>query len=177
MKHQIRILLVHLVSIGDCLFVTALARQIKQDYPGCHLTWAISNRCSQVIQNNPYIDEIWEVFSEKMSDNYGFVWEQTKREAISKKEKGLYDYIFFTQLYPDNISNYDGTTRSSTFRGYPNPITVPISPIILLTEKEIENVRIFARQHQLQEFDKVILFECSPQSRQSPVNPINMKIV
>jgi ADP-heptose:LPS heptosyltransferase len=171
MKHQIRILLVHLVSIGDCLFVTALARQIKQDYPGCHLTWAISNRCSQVIQNNPYIDEIWEVFSEKMSDNYGFVWEQTKREAISKKEKGLYDYIFFTQLYPDNISNYDGTTRSSTFRGYPNPITVPISPIILLTEKEIENVRIFARQHQLQEFDKVILFECSPQSRQSPVNP------
>lgn len=170
MKQPVRILLVHLVSMGDCLFVTALARQIKQDYPGCHLTWAISNRCSQVIQNNPYVDEIWEVFSEKMSDNFGFVWEQTKREAIARKENGLYDLIFFTQIIPDNLSNYDGTTRSSTFRSYPNPITVPVSPIIILTDEEIDSVRIFARQNKLQEFDKVILFECSPQSKQSPVN-------
>lgn len=170
MKQQIRILLVHLVSMGDCLFVTALARQIKQDYPGCHLTWAISDRCSPVILHNPYIDEIWEIFSEKMRDNFGFVWEQTKKEALARKEKGLYDIIFFTQIIPDNLSNYDGTIRSSTFRNYPNPITVPVSPIICLTEKEIENVRIFAMRYNLQEFDKVILFECSPQSKQSPVN-------
>jgi ADP-heptose:LPS heptosyltransferase len=170
MKHKVRILLVHLVSLGDCLFVTALARQIKQDYPDCHLTWAISNRCSQIIQNNPYVDEIWEIFSENMSENYGSAWEQTKKEAILKKEKKLYDYLFFTQIFPDNISNYDGTTRSSTFRNYPNPITVPISPIIVLNEKEIENVQTFARKHKLQEFRRVILFECSPQSGQSPVN-------
>lgn len=170
MKQPIRILLVHLVSMGDCLFVTAIARQIKQDYPGCHLTWAIGNRCSQVIRNNPYVDEIWEVFSENMDDNFGFVWEHTKREAIARKENGMYDYIFSTQIFPDNISNYDGTTRSSTFRGYPNQITVPVSPIIILTKKEVETVSMFAKQHNIQEFDKVILFECSPQSKQSPVN-------
>ena len=102
---QKRILLVHLVSLGDCLYATAVARQIKQDYPGCHLTWAISNRCSQVVQNNPYVDEIWEVFTEKMSDAWGKAWEETKKKAIEKKEMGLYDYVFFTQIYPDNFYN------------------------------------------------------------------------
>jgi len=169
-KQQIRILLVHLVSMGDCLFATTIARQIKQDYPGCHLTWAISNRCSQVIQNNPYVDEIWEVFSETMSDNFGFIWEQTKKEAIAKKEKGFYDYIFYTQIFPDNFSNYDGTIRSSTFRNYPNPITVPVSPVIMLNEKEIENVKIFTKHHKIDEFRHVILFESSPGSGQSAVN-------
>ena len=76
----------HLVSLGDCLYVTAVARQIKQDYPGCHLTWAISSRCSQVIQNNPYVDEIWEVFSETMSD-IGRCMGRNKKEGIGKKGK------------------------------------------------------------------------------------------
>lgn len=167
---QKRILLVQLVLMGDCLYVTALARQIKQDYPGCHLTWAISSRCSQVIQNNPYVDEIWEVFYETENDAYGNAWEEIKKKAIEKKEKGLYDYIFFTQLYPDNLLNYDGTIRSSTFRGYPNPITVPVAPIIILTDKEVENVNFFAKQYKLNEFKHVILFEFSPSSLQSLVN-------
>ncbi|MBU1627972.1 tetratricopeptide repeat protein [bacterium] len=170
MIKQKRILLVQLVSMGDCLYVTALARQIKQDYPGCHLTWAISNHCAQVIQNNPYVDEIWEVFLETMQDAFGNTWEETKKKAIEKKEKGLYDYIFFTQIYPDNFLNYDGTIRSSTFRGYPNSITVPVAPIIRLIDKEIENVTIFAKRYKLDEFKHVILFESSPSSLQSPVN-------
>jgi len=141
MTKRKRILLLHLVSLGDCLFVTAVARQIKQDYPGCHLTWAISSRCSQIIQNNPYVDEIWEVYTETISDAFK-IWEETKKKALEKKENGLYDYIFFTQISPDNFFNYDGTIRSSTFRGYPNPITVPVAPIIVLSGKEIENANI-----------------------------------
>jgi ADP-heptose:LPS heptosyltransferase len=159
----------HFISLGDCLYVTAIARQIKQDYPGCHLTWAISSRCSQVIQNNPYVDEIWEVFSETMND-VGKAWEDTKKEALEKKEKGEYDYIFITQIHPDNFFNYDGTIRSSTFRGYPNPITVPVSPVILLTQKEIENVNLFVKLHKINDFKHVILFESSPGSNQSPLN-------
>jgi|WetSurMetagenome_2_1015567.scaffolds.fasta_scaffold38770_2 ADP-heptose:LPS heptosyltransferase len=169
MTAEKKILLMHLVSLGDCLYATAIARQIKQDYPGCHLTWAISSRCSQAIQNNPYIDEIWEVHSEKMSD-VGKVWEETKKKAIERKEKGEYDYIFFTQIHPDNFFNYDGTIRSSTFRGYPNPITVPVKPVIALTEKEIENVNSFVKLHKINDFRHVILFESSPGSNQSPVN-------
>ena len=97
MTKRKRILLLHLVSLGDCLFVTAVARQIKQDYPGCHLTWAISSRCSQIIQNNPYVDEIWEVYTETISDAFK-IWEETKKEALEKKENGVFDSIFFTQI-------------------------------------------------------------------------------
>jgi ADP-heptose:LPS heptosyltransferase len=38
-----KIVLVQLFSNGDCLYATAVARQIKADYPGCHLTWAIAD--------------------------------------------------------------------------------------------------------------------------------------
>jgi ADP-heptose:LPS heptosyltransferase len=167
---QKRILLVHLVSLGDCLYATALTRQIKQDYPGCHLTWAISSQCLQVVQNNPYVDEIWEVFTENISDALGKAWKETKKEAMEKKENGLYDYVFFTQIYPDNFYNYYGTIRSTIFNGYPNPITVPVAPVIVLTDYEIENVNEFSNRYNLDKFRHVILFESSPGSGQSAVN-------
>lgn len=169
MIKQKRILLLHLVSLGDCLYITALARQIKHDYPGCHLTWAISSRCSQIVQNNPFVDEIWEVHSNSMSD-VETSWAETKKRALEKKETGLYDCIISTQISPDNFFNYDGTIRSSTFRGYPNPITVPVDPIIYLTEKEIENVKIFVNKYEINKYKHVILFECTPSSDQSPLN-------
>ena len=56
-----RILLVHLIANGDCLMATTVARQIKTDFPGSHLTWAIGYKCRHVIDNNPYVDEIWSV--------------------------------------------------------------------------------------------------------------------
>ena len=170
MIEQKRILLVQLAALGDCLYVTALARQIKHDYPSCHLTWAISNRCSQVIQNNPYIDNLWVVNIEKMSDASGDAWEETKKKAIEKKETGFYDYVFFTQICPDNFYNYDGTIRSTIFRSYPNPITVPVAPVIILSENEIKNVDIFVKRHHLEKFKHVILFESSPGSSQSLLN-------
>ena len=43
------ILLVQLFSNGDCLYATTIARQIKQDYPGCKLTWAIASFCKDII--------------------------------------------------------------------------------------------------------------------------------
>ncbi|MEQ1577992.1 MAG: hypothetical protein ABL894_10090, partial [Hyphomicrobium sp.] len=56
-----RILLGQLGSNGDCLYATTIARQIKKDFPGCHLTWAISSLCTRVLDNNPDVDEVWEV--------------------------------------------------------------------------------------------------------------------
>ena len=53
-----KIILVQLYSNGDCLYATAVARQIKQDFPGSHLTWAIASFCKSIIINNPFVDEI-----------------------------------------------------------------------------------------------------------------------
>lgn len=55
---QFKILLVQLYSNGDCLYATAVARQIKQDHPDAHLTWAIADFCKQIIHANPYVDDV-----------------------------------------------------------------------------------------------------------------------
>ncbi|MEO7049339.1 MAG: hypothetical protein ABI091_28810, partial [Ferruginibacter sp.] len=57
---QKNILLVQLFSNGDCLYATAIARQIKNDFPGCKLSWAIASFCKNIIAHNPYVDEVLE---------------------------------------------------------------------------------------------------------------------
>jgi len=165
-----RILLGQLNSNGDCLYATTVAYQIKVDYPDCHLTWAIGSMCRSVIEGNPHVDEIWEIPLHKIEDA-AKVWNQFVSEAIERKNKGDFDEIFFTQFSPCNYEKYDGLIRSSTFRGYPKPITVPIAPILCLSANEVERVRIFAEKNKLTQRKHVILFECSPKSDQSFVNP------
>ena len=135
MSHLKRILLGQLGRRGDCLYATAVARQIKHDYPGCHLTWAISSMCRSVIEGNPYVDEIWEIKQHTNNDVFT-VWNQFEAEAARRKSNGEYDEIFLTQVHPGNFQNYDGTSRSSIFRGYPLPITVPITPVVRLSSNE-----------------------------------------
>ena len=55
-----RFLIGQLGSFGDCLFATTVARQIKNDYPDCHLTWAVGSIYRSILDGNPYIDDIWE---------------------------------------------------------------------------------------------------------------------
>jgi hypothetical protein len=162
-----RILLVHLSANGDCLMVTTIARQIKNDYPGCHLTWAIGYKCRQVIDNNSDVDEVWEVRYGSQESPLGDVWHRVRREAEERYVRGEFDFVFYTQVYPDNVSNFDGTTRSSTFRCYPHPITVPMSPVMSLRDQEVEHVRLFAAGKELSRYRSVILLECAPGSGQS----------
>jgi hypothetical protein len=162
-----RVLLVHLTSNGDCLMATTVARQIKEDYPGCSLTWAISPKCRQVIESNPFVDNIWSVESQPNDHFIDDVWRRVKAEALRRKNDGQFDITFFTQIYPENFNNFDGTTRSSIFRSYPGRITVPVDPVLRLTGAEVARVSEFAARHALAEYKNVILFECSPASDQS----------
>ncbi len=63
---------------------TALARQIKQDYPGCFLTWAISYKYKPVIENNPYIDAIWEV---RHAENETIFGKQSAIDTRRRRQK------------------------------------------------------------------------------------------
>ena len=162
----VRILLGQLKSGGDCLYATALARQIKVDYPGCHLTWAIGSRYRSILDGNPHVDGIWEVPLTGIDGDVE-AWQQFERHAYERKSQGDFSEIFLTQIAPGNLENYDGSIRSSIFRGYPRPITVPISPVLRLSAREVENVRQFAEAHRLLDRKHVVLFECSPKSDQS----------
>ena len=164
----VRILLVQHGAYGDCLMVTTIARQIKQDFPGCHLTWAIGHKFRQVIENNPDVDEIWEVDNpeEACSGGNGGL----RKEADGCWAKRDFDHVYVTQIYPFNVSKFDGTTRSSMFGLYPKPIRVPKQPVLRLLDSEVSKVEQFASLHQLKRFKHVVLFECAPSSKQSKLD-------
>ncbi len=165
-----KILLGHLNSNGDCLFATAIARQIKEvDFPNCHLTWAVNNHCRQTIELNPYVDEIWELETAQILTNPD-EWREFAAAAAARKSAGDFDEIFLTQVVGGNEMNYDGGIRSSIYNNYPRPIIVSPQPIVRLKTEEIENVRRFAEKYALEKFDKVILIECGPQSFTSALN-------
>jgi hypothetical protein len=170
LRKRKRILIGQLGCFGDCLYATTVARQIKKDFPGCHLTWAIGSRYRSIVDGNPNIDAIWE-FPLSARDDLAVRWQQFEKEATERKKRGDFDEVFLTQLYPSNFKNFDGTIRSSIFRGYPRPITVPVAPVLRLSDAEVENARLFAETHALRNKKQVVLFESAPSSGQSFVTP------
>lgn len=166
-----RILLGQLASNGDCLYVTTLARQIKFDNPGCHLTWAVASKCKKILLNNPDIDEFWEIPNATSRENYMGAWWSFEETARQRLAKGDFDTAYFSQILPTNCRNFDGTIRPSVFRAYGAPITVPIRSILRPFDAEVEKAARFAAKHGLSAAGKTILFECACTSGQSFVTP------
>lgn len=161
-----RILIGQLGVYGDCLYATTIARQIKHDYPDCHLTWAIGSSYKNILNNNPYVDTIWE-YDIPSRWEVTNKWYEFKAEALARKKRGDFDEVYLTQAYPGNPQMFYGALRASMFRIYPHPITVPLDPVIVLSPEEVEHVRKFAERYELTGKKNVILFESSPQSGQS----------
>jgi hypothetical protein len=88
-------------------------------------------------------------------------------EAARRVSVGELDLVVDAQIYPDNTRYFDGTTRSSTLRCYPEPITVPVTPVMRLRESELEKVRAWVQSKDLGRYRQVVLFECAPSSGQS----------
>jgi ADP-heptose:LPS heptosyltransferase len=170
MSEQKKILLLQLMSNGDCLYATAVARQIKEDYPGCHLTWAIASFCKRIIENNPYVDDVLEIPNVSRDTATGIV-RQLRKDLTETDKYGKFAEVVFTQIIDDNLANYDGCTRASIFRGYNRPITVPVTPVLRLSADEIRKAENFAASKKLGNFKNVILFEFAPQSGQVALTP------
>lgn len=165
MENPERILLVQLYSNGDCLYATAVARQIKQDFPACHLAWVIAGFCKNIISQNPYIDEV--LVTDEVPKNDIIAFRKFKRKVFKEKKEGKWDKVFITHNMDDNQALYDGTIRGMIFRAYPDPITVPVQPVLILTDAEKQNVMLFTDKSGLQQFRNIILWEYAPQSGQS----------
>ena len=165
-----RILLGQLGSNGDCLYATAVARQIKHDFPGCHLTWGISSLCARVLDNNPHVDEVWEVPVSTWGD-VNKAWVAFEREGWGRVARGDFDHAFMTQICPSYFANYDGTVRPSLFRNYPRPITVPVETVIELTDAEREQTLAWMKRTGADNFERLVVFECSSKSGQSFMTP------
>lgn len=166
MQKQKKILLIHLFSNGDCLYATSVARQIKNDFPGSYLIWAISAACKNILLNNPDVDEIMEIEIPKPSLNEK-IFNDVIKDSHEKKLNGEIDEVFITQILGDNFSKYDGCVRTSIYRCYGKPLNVSKTPILVLTGNEVQKANEFAITNKLSLFENVILFEWAPQSGQA----------
>ena len=159
-----KFLIIQLYSNGDCLYATTIARQLKNDYPGCSVTWAIAPFCSSILRNNPYVDEIWNV--SYITDRTLETFRTNRQRLIKEAKEKAFDEIFFTQIIEENFSFYNGLVRSSIFAAFRKPITVPVEPVLFLDDSERKRVEEFARKHQIKDTDFIVLFESAPQSGQ-----------
>jgi hypothetical protein len=164
-----RLLLGQLGANGDCLYATILARQLRQDYPKAHITWAISSQCVRLLRNNPNIDDVWEIEIPGWSD-HEVMWRVFEREATRKLLRHEFDHVYFSQIWPNNFQNFDGTIRPSILRSYGRPITVPIDNVIALTDDETQRADNWVEKNGVASFEHRILFECSAKSGQSPMD-------
>ncbi len=162
------ILLVQLYSNGDCLYATTIARQIKKDFPNCTLTWAIANSCKNIIANNPYVDDV--LITDEVAKNDVAAFRKFKKKVFAEKAAGQWDEIFVTHNMDTNLALYDGTIRGMILRAYPSKITVPLQPVLHLTNTEVNNTSIFAEANKLTTFKNVILWEYAPLSGQTELN-------
>jgi hypothetical protein len=166
-----KFLLGQLANNGDCLYATILARQIKHDYPDAHLTWAISSLCVQVINNNPYVDEVLEVQVSDSTQQHA-AWDSFEQEVFRwQNGSSLYEHVIHSQIWPNNFRYFDGTIRPSILRAYGKPITVAIDNDIYLDECEIANTDKFVKNHGIDAYQHCILFECASKSGQSYITP------
>jgi len=163
MANSAKILLVQLYSNGDCLYATAVAKQIKLDYPGCHLTWAIASFCKSIIAHNPFVDAVLEV---DITKNDVAAFRRLRKRFLAQEKDGAYDHVFITHNMDTNHSYYDGSIRSSILKAYQHPITVPVTPVLQLTADEINAANSFAAEKRLGHYRHVVLFEFAPQSGQ-----------
>ena len=166
-----KVALVQLAAYGDCLFATLVARQIKRDYPGCHLTWVIGDKFASILDGNPHVDAVHKIVLSSRNEAFSFGWQKAKAWVADQVRIGNLEKAYFTQIFPNNLRYYDGLIRTTIYGAYGKPITGPHLPELFLTEAENRNVADFAVKHSLREFEHVLLFECGPGSGQSPMTP------
>ena len=53
-----RILLIRLSSIGDVLLASPVAEKLRQHFPKAHITWVVETKSKDVIEGNPFVDEV-----------------------------------------------------------------------------------------------------------------------
>ena len=172
-----RVGLVQLSAYGDCLFATLVARQIKRDHPGCHLTWVIGDRFASILEGNPHVDVVHKILLSSRGEAFSSGWQKAKSWVAEQVRMGNLEKAYFTQIFPDNLRYYDGLIRTTIYGAYDKPITGPHLPEVFLTEAENRNVADFAVKHCLREFKHVFLVECGPGSGQSPLTPARAEAV
>jgi ADP-heptose:LPS heptosyltransferase len=82
------ILIVKLGAMGDVLRTTFLLPGLKKKYKNCRITWVVAGESVQLLENNPYLSEIW-VFDNSL---------------FSKLSNRFFDAVINLDLSPESLS-------------------------------------------------------------------------
>jgi ADP-heptose:LPS heptosyltransferase len=69
-------LIIKLGDVNEVLLSTPLVKILKEEYPDCHITYVVGDEAQQVVQGNPYLDQV-------------IVFEESRFEHI-REEKNIF---------------------------------------------------------------------------------------
>ncbi len=53
-----RILILKLSAIGDCVLASPVSSLLRQAFPQAHIAWVVQERCRDVVEGNPFLSEV-----------------------------------------------------------------------------------------------------------------------
>ena len=58
MTNPLKILIVRLSAIGDVVHTLPILHALKQKFPNSFIGWAVEDRASDIVLNNPFVDKV-----------------------------------------------------------------------------------------------------------------------
>ncbi len=109
-----RILIVNLDFIGDVLMTTAMLPSLKRKYPESAIHWITQKNALPALQNNPFLDKVWE-----WNDESRMILHQIVFNEILNGDKNLNSSAFTMSL--------EASSRLG-FGLHPNGVIMPLNP-------------------------------------------------
>lgn len=95
-----RILIVRLSAIGDCLFSTPVAEALRKSFPDAFIGWAVHPLSAPVLQGNPHLDKVHVVPRNGFLKHLPKTIQELRREkyAVVLDMQGLYKSAVLARL-------------------------------------------------------------------------------
>jgi len=74
-KKKSRILIIRLISRGDVLMATRFIRAVRKKYQDSSITFCVHEGCKEMIENNPYIDNVIYGYNEETKSKYDIIYD------------------------------------------------------------------------------------------------------
>ncbi len=120
MKKQHKILIVRLSAIGDVVHSIAILHCLKKQFPQSHIAWAVEDKASDIIINNPLVDQVF-VFPKSKWKKRGFSSESLSEffSLISDIRKEKFDIaIDLQELFKSGLITFlSGAPRRIAHKG------------------------------------------------------------
>lgn len=108
MNENIKILIVKLSAIGDVVQSTPILHALRRKFPKAHIAWAVEDQSSEILLNNPLIDEVI-IFPKKKWKKRGFDLKNLQEFleiTNSLKEKNFDIAIDLQELFKSGLITY-----------------------------------------------------------------------